>query len=86
VTLRGVNDGECFQDGVSVAADGTVADAVASSFSWFLFARNVNGTAFEHSGARLSAAHIGTGLTDTDASNLSTRVNAAMTAIGANVY
>lgn len=36
--------------------------------------------------SKLSFAHIGTGLTDTDAANLSTRVNALMTAIGANVY
>jgi hypothetical protein len=35
---------------------------------------------------RITAAHIGTGLTDTEATNLSLRINALMTALGCNVY
>lgn len=62
---------------------GSAASTTLSSFLFFLFCR-YPGNALTN--ARLSFAHIGTGLTDTDAVKLSTRTNALMTALGTNVY
>jgi hypothetical protein len=45
-----------------------------------------NGGPFRYTDSRLSFVTKGTALTDTDAANLSTRINALMTALGANVY
>jgi len=80
---RGVNDVEVYQNGVSRATDTTTATASISDVaSWQLFA--IEGASL--SAATLTFAHIGTGLTDTEASNLSTRVNTLMTSLGCNVY
>jgi hypothetical protein len=52
----------------------------------YLFAMNRNGVAAFLANFRSCCFSVGLGLTDTDAANLSTRTNALMTALGANVY
>ena len=52
----------------------------------FAFALNSGGIPTGHLASTITFAHVGTGLTDTDASNLSTRVNTLMTALGCNTY
>jgi len=80
---RGVNDTEGYRNGVSVATDTSTASNTTTGVTFDLFA---NGIGANRTDATLTFAHIGTGLTDTDASNLSTRVNTLMTALGCNTY
>jgi hypothetical protein len=86
VSRRGVDDVEGYFNGVSIITDTATTPATGVSYSYYLFARNTEGTASLFSQAKMSFAFLGSGLTDTDAANLSTRVNALMAAIGANVY
>jgi outer membrane murein-binding lipoprotein Lpp len=81
---RGINDVEAYTNGASSKVDTLTASATALTHNYFLF-RN-NRTAAEPTNARSSFMFFGSGLTDTEALNLSNRVNALMTAIGANVY
>lgn len=83
---RGVNDFEGYKNGTSVGVDTVTAASRAMSLNYYLFAYNQNGTARSRTNARMSNACIGQGLTDTEAFNLANRINALMTAIGANVY
>lgn len=83
---RSVNDVERYHDGVSVFNDTSTASAETVPYNWPIFAFNENGTIKYFSNAKISMIHFGTGLTDTDAANLSTRVNTLMTALGCNVY
>ena len=83
---RGVNDVEVYENGLSVATDTSTASATNATVSYYLFSRNDDGVSELFSNATLTFAHAGTGLTDTDASNLSTRVNTLMTSLGCNVY
>ena len=83
---RGANDAEAYVNGVSDATDTSTASLTLASYPYYLFAANDGGSSLSRSDATLTFAHIGTGLTDTDASNLSTRVNTLMTALGCNVY
>lgn len=80
-TKRSDTNGQAYFNGTSVATSASVPGAISGQLS--LFAQNNNGFA---SDCRQAFAFAGTALTDTDAANLSTRVNALMTAIGANVY
>jgi len=86
VSRRGVNDVEAYANGSSVGTDTSTASATGLAQEWFLFARNFNGSPNSHSDPTLTFAHIGTGLTDTDASNLSLRVNKLMYDLGCNTY
>jgi hypothetical protein len=47
---------------------------------------NAAGSPNAFSADQIAAAHIGGAMTDIDLANLSNRVNAYMTAVGANVY
>ena len=79
---RTSTDAEAYRNGISY---GTTATSDNAAFSnCFLFSRPA--ATFFYTDARMSAAHVGTGLTDTEAANLSSRINTLMTAIGANVY
>jgi hypothetical protein len=71
-------------DGVSTATLNATAGTIPNK-DIYIGAINISG-ASNYSDATLTFAHIGTGLTDTDASNLSNRVNTLMTALGCNVY
>jgi len=83
---RANNAQECYWNGTSSATGSTLVTGAATANNWRLFDINNNGASAGPTDARFSFAHIGSGLTDTDAANLSTRVNALMTALGANVY
>jgi len=76
-------DRELYRNGSSVATN-TTDQSSSGTLEFALHAYSAT-TGF-YSNARISFAHIGTPLTDTEAANLSTRVNALMTALGANVY
>jgi hypothetical protein len=82
---RGVNDFEAYRNGVTAGTDTTTPSQSSQNLEWYLFGRNQSGLSVP-TNARISAFHIGTGLTDTEAANLSSRINTLMTAIGANVY
>jgi hypothetical protein len=80
-----------YRNGVPSGSTNTNAYAGSSAGSIGMYSlRYGTGTgSYSHSGfsaMRAKFAFAGLGLTDTDATNLSTRVNALMTAIGANVY
>lgn len=87
VEAVGVRD--LYKNGIQVATGGGNSINGTSTHPIALFGVISNSGSFaagNASNARMTFAHIGTGLTDTDAANLSARVNALMTAIGANVY
>lgn len=82
---RGVNDVEAYINGTSFQADTASASYTTLSRALKLW----DGTSSATRLRRVPFACLSSGLTglnDTDAANLSTRVNALMTAIGANVY
>jgi hypothetical protein len=85
-TRRGNTDREAYLNGSSAGTntDNQPLAGTGESFTFALY--NRGGSSFGISNSRMTFAHIGTGLTDTDAANLSTRTNALMTALGANVY
>jgi surface protein len=80
-TSRSLTDRELYINGVSVGTDTTAASASTNSDTLECFRASSSPT-----DARQAILGYGTGLTDTDALNLSNRVNAFVTAIGANVY
>lgn len=80
---RGVNDAECYKNGSSASSDTSTSAIDSNSTPFSLFA---TGSGVNKTNATLTAAHIGLGLTTTQAADLSTRVNALMTSLGANVY
>jgi hypothetical protein len=73
---------EMYRNGLSVNSSSSLSALPASAAINLFCDSNESGK----TSARISFAHIGTGLTDTDASNLSTRVNRLMFDLGANVY
>ncbi len=81
----GANAAALYSNGSSVDTNASASNALLSK-SIFVLARNGNGTPTGFVSDEMSAASIGGGLTPTDATNLSSRVNTYMTAIGANVY
>jgi hypothetical protein len=81
-TSRANNDRQMFRNGVSTGTN-TNTVSFTPGFALDLF-RNSNNSSYTD--ARITFAHIGDGLTDTEAANLSTTTNALMTVLGANVY
>ena len=80
---RSATDRSCYKNGANQGTDtGDNSTATGSTNAIQIFASNGPATY----AVTLTFAHIGTGLTDTDASNLSNRVNTLMTALGCNVY
>jgi hypothetical protein len=87
VSRRGVNDVELYGNGSSFATDTSTASATNANTSYYLFAfNNNNSNALNYSDATLTFAHVGTSLTDTDAENLSLRVNKLMYDLGCSTY
>jgi hypothetical protein len=82
---RDINDAEVYINGVSKGTDTTTSAAANAQFNWYLFGFNPGGGTTNPSDATLTFAHIGTGLTDTDASNLTNRVETLMDALGCGV-
>lgn len=88
LNAKTATDLQMFKNGVAsgtkITTDRTALTITTNSL--FLFSYNDNGPAGALNDCRIAFASQGTGLTDTDAANLSLRVNALMTALGANVY
>jgi hypothetical protein len=76
---------KAFSNGALVDTD-TISAATLADVPLYVFSENRDGFPKDFYDGRLSFVHIGLGLTDTEAANLSTRTNALMTALGANVY
>jgi hypothetical protein len=76
-----------YRNGPSVATITTLHTGDLPNFNYSLFALNTSGSfGFFSGGATVTLVSLGSGLTDSEAANYSTRTNALMTAIGANVY
>jgi hypothetical protein len=80
---RSQTDRQLYRNGSSIATNTVSAPNSTQTLEFSLF--SFNGTT-NVSNARLSFAHIGTGLTTQESVSLSSRVNTLMTSIGANVY
>jgi hypothetical protein len=76
------------KDGASFFTNSSDPTTGASlpNFDFVLLANNNSGTISGNSGDQYSAAFIGGGLTTTQADAVASRINAYMTAVGANVY
>jgi hypothetical protein len=77
---------ETFENGVSLGQSTKAANSALVTDNFYLLGNNEGGVATNFSDATITFAHIGTGLTDTDASNLSNRVNKLMEDLGCAVY
>lgn len=73
-----------YKNGSAFSTDADVS-TTRDSLNIYIFASNEAGASF-FTGDQMSAAFIGGALSATDASNLSLRINAYMTAYGINVY
>lgn len=84
---RANNDRETYKNGVSKATN-TANDtgAALSSINFYIGAANGPYIGSTYSANQISFACLDTGLTDSEASNLSSRVNTLMTYFGINVY
>lgn len=87
-TGSGLHTANAFKNGsITGSRSGiTTAGRVLPAVDLQLFCRNNNGSFDRFTDSRLSFASAGATLTNTDELNLSLRVNALMTALGANVY
>jgi len=75
-----------YRNGSSIATDATASGALASGGSIYICANNNFSGGSLFSSDQLSAAFLGGGLTGTDVSNLSIRLNNYMTVFGINQY
>jgi hypothetical protein len=87
-TSRSTTDRELYRNGASIATNTTTnTQGTITNQSFELFSMGqASGVIQLHSEARITFFHIGVGITDEEQVLLSNRVNALMTAIGANVY
>ena len=74
-----------FKNGSSILTSNNTANSTSSTRNIYIGAVNNVGTAAYFTNRQCSFSSIGTGLTDTDASNFYTRVNTLMTYFGINV-
>jgi len=83
---RANNDWETYQNGISLATKTTTNSYTGgSNYSIALFARNSVGSYDIYSNKQCAFASIGDGLTDTEVTNLNTRVTTFQTALNRNV-
>jgi hypothetical protein len=85
-TKRSNTDREIYRNGVSQATLATNITTAFPSLNIWLGGLNNNNSLSFPSSKQIRLSSIGTGLTDTDASNLSNRVNTLMTYFGLNTY
>jgi hypothetical protein len=77
---------EAYRDGVSLGSNTAASSATMPNFNFYFGARNLSGAAQLFTVYELSFAFItGVAMTDTDALNLTTAVNALQLALGRNV-
>jgi hypothetical protein len=74
-----------FKNGSLIATDTSTQTGVLNTFPIYLGCQNNNGTASQYSTRQTAFASIGDGLTDTEAANLYTRVQAFQTALNRQV-
>jgi hypothetical protein len=72
-------------NGSSVSSQASTSGAPGNS-TFFLLARNVSGSPDRFSADTMTAAFFGRGLSSGEVTNVSTRINNAMTTLGINVY
>lgn len=85
-SMRASGDQELYINGASVTVGAAASTSIAGLPNFYGLARNNNGSADIFCDDQIAAFWLGAGLSDTDAANLSTDVNAYMTAWGVNVY
>jgi hypothetical protein len=78
------NNTSAYEKGVKLGTF-TQATSALMNLNYYIAARNFSNTADSYANRQLSFAHIGNGLTDTEASNLYTRVQAFQTALSRQV-
>lgn len=86
VTRTASNALAVYRNGSSFTTAATTSVALPDQTFFILAAHGGSNTTVGRSGDKLSAAFIGGSLNGTEAGNLSTRINAYMTALGINVY
>ena len=83
---RANNDWETYQNGISLATKTTTNSYTGgSNYTLSLFARNSSGSYDIYSNKQTAFASIGDGLTDTEATNLNTRVTTFQTALNRQI-
>lgn len=82
---RGVNDVEVYLNGSSAGTDTSTAAGPSISYNWHLFAYNNAGFATNPTNTTNAFMFLGTGLSDTEAANLTTATEALMDALGCGV-
>lgn len=85
-TSRSSSDHEFYRNGASLASSTQTVSVLTRNVQLNVFSARQSGEALTFSNSAQTFAFLGTGLTDNDAANLSTRVNTLMTALGCNVY
>jgi hypothetical protein len=86
-TRTSSSDGEIYDDGSAVSATDNFADTGRDyAGNIYLFGMNRGGSPVSIGDHTITFASAGTSLTDTDAANLSLRVNKLMYDLGCNVY
>jgi hypothetical protein len=85
-TRRGSTDHEAYKDGSSIGTDGSTGAGISNiTYAYYIGARNFQGTADSFSNHECSFASIGAGLTDTEAADFYTAVQAFQTTLSRNV-
>jgi len=84
-TRTGPSAVSVYRNGNAIASSTTPSSGVPA-LSMYLCASNLDGVPNFFVGDQVSAFFIGGGLNAAQAGNLSSRINAFMTAVGANVY
>jgi len=82
---RDNNDRRVYKNSTKEATNTTLDSTTLPNFNVFIGARNDNGTAVVYSDKQLAFSSIGDGLTDTEAANLYTAVQAFQTTLNRNV-
>jgi len=82
---RDNNDRRVYKNSTKEATNTTLDSTTLPNFNVFIGARNDNGTAVVYSDKQLAFSSIGDGLTDTEAANLYTAVQAFQTTLGRQV-
>lgn len=85
INLRNNTSFKGFKNGSQIASK-TSAGPTSINLNMWIGCRNVNNVGTFYANKRYSFSCMGTGLTDTEASNLSSRVNTLMTYFGINTY
>lgn len=84
--MRATNDRECYRNGVSQGTNTTLDTSGFPAYNIFIGARNAQGSGpVNYSTKECAFSSIGDGLTDTEAANFYTAVNAYQVALSRNV-